>query len=187
MMRIALTGGIACGKSLAAKFMNEHGIETLDADDIVHEIIPDPAERKRIAAEVFANPEARRALEARIHPLVRERFAAWFAEERPASAPLRIAIIPLLYETGWERDFDFVGCIVSSREEQISRMVQTRGYSIAEAEGRLAAQMPPEEKAARADFVISNGASSEELRRQVLLFIQEAQNRSKTLPTCKEE
>ena len=56
-MRIALTGGIACGKSLVAKFLNDFGVETIDADDVVHELIPDPAERKRIAAEVFADPE----------------------------------------------------------------------------------------------------------------------------------
>ena len=64
-MRIALTGGIACGKSLVAKFLNELGVETIDADDIVHELIPDPAERKRLAAEVFADPAKRKALEAR--------------------------------------------------------------------------------------------------------------------------
>ena len=76
-MRIALTGGIACGKSLVAKFLNELGVETIDADDIVHELIPDPAERKRIAAEVFADPAKRRALEARLHPLVKERIEGW--------------------------------------------------------------------------------------------------------------
>ena len=72
--RIALTGGIACGKSLVARYLNELGVETIDADDIVHELIPDPAERRRIAAEVFADPEKRRALEARIHPLVKKRI-----------------------------------------------------------------------------------------------------------------
>ena len=60
-MKIALTGGIACGKSLLSKFLNELGVETIDADDVVHELIPDPAERRRIAAEVFADPEKRRA------------------------------------------------------------------------------------------------------------------------------
>ena len=55
--RIALTGGIACGKSLVARYLNELGVETIDADDVVHELIPDPVERRRIAAEVFADPE----------------------------------------------------------------------------------------------------------------------------------
>ena len=70
-MKVALTGGIACGKSLLSNFLRELGVETIDADDVVHELIPDPAERRRIAAEVFADPEKRRALEAKIHPLVR--------------------------------------------------------------------------------------------------------------------
>lgn len=175
MKRIALTGGIACGKSLAAEFLNELGVETLDADDIVHEIIPDAAERRRIAAEVFADPGKRRALEKRIHPLVRERISAWFAEAGPGS-PLRVAVIPLLYETGWEKDFDFVGCIVSPREKQLARMTETRGYTLSEAQSRLAAQMPTEEKAALADFVIRNDSSPDDLRRQVGFFIQVAKS-----------
>ena len=64
-MKVALTGGIACGKSLLSNFLRELGVETIDADDVVHELIPDPAERRRIAAEVFADPEKRRALEAK--------------------------------------------------------------------------------------------------------------------------
>ena len=109
-MRIALTGGIACGKSLVAKFLNELGVETIDADDIVHELIPDPAERKRIAAEVFGNEAKRRELEARLHPLVKERIEGFLNGEaasrrfsgkavssvrsgEDAASPLRLAII----------------------------------------------------------------------------------------------
>ena len=81
-MRVALTGGIACGKSLVAKFLNELGVETIDADDIVHELIPDPAERKRIAAEVFGNEAKRKELEARLHPLVKERIERFLDVDR---------------------------------------------------------------------------------------------------------
>ena len=79
-MKVALTGGIACGKSLLSLFLNELGVETLDADDIVHELLPDPAERRRIAAEVFADPEKRKALEAKLHPLVKARIDEWLAD-----------------------------------------------------------------------------------------------------------
>ena len=92
-MRIALTGGIACGKSLLAHYLNELGAETLDADDIVHEIIP-ADERRRIADEIFRDPSKRNELEARIHPLVRERLAE-FAQK---SGGIKIEIIPLLFE-----------------------------------------------------------------------------------------
>ena len=97
-MRIALTGGIACGKSLVAKFLNELGVETIDADDIVHELIPDPAERRRIAAEVFGNETKRKELEARLHPLVKERIETFLCSPSPHTfTSHRIAVIPLLY------------------------------------------------------------------------------------------
>ena len=185
-MKVALTGGIACGKSLLSNFLRELGVETIDADDVVHELIPDPAERRRIAAEVFADPEKRRALEAKIHPLVKERIDQWFDRTNGTDAtngtdrtngtgacpdgpgglggPVRVAIIPLLFEAHWEKNFDIICCVVSSRAKQIERMMTTRGMTLAEAEARLAAQMPVEEKARRSQYVIHNDGTAEELR-----------------------
>ena len=125
-MRIALTGGIACGKSLFAKFLRELGVQALDADDIVHELIP-VEERRRLAPIVFADPVARKALEARIHPLVRERIDSWFAAPNPV---LKLAIIPLLFECKWDGDYDIICCIASSRENQISRMMSTTSCGV---------------------------------------------------------
>ena len=170
MKRIALTGGIACGKSLAARYLNELGVETIDADDVAHELIPDPAERRRIAAEVFADPEKRRALEARLHPLIRECIDAFF---RAASSPssVRVAVVPLLFETHWDRDYDIICAVVSGPEAQISRMTANRGYSREEAEGRMAAQIPVSEKAARSHYVIRNEGSEQDLRVEVEKFV----------------
>ena len=252
-MRIALTGGIACGKSLVAKFLNELGVETIDADDIVHELIPDPAERKRIAAEVFGNEAKRRELEAKLHPLVKERINRRIVEssnrrivegtessnrpnrriveeaessnranrrivessessnrrivessnranrrivesgegvseedvdrERSSTSAIRrfdesedstispIAVIPLLFETHWDADYDIICCVRSARETQVVRMMETRGYTREEAEARLAAQMPVEEKAAKSHYVIDNNGSSEELKLKVAEFV----------------
>ena len=197
-VRIALTGGIACGKSLVAKFLNELGVETIDADDIVHELIPDPAERKRLAAEVFGNEAKRKELEARLHPLVRERIEGFLDVDRidkgvsvdrdnvdsristPVDAhrclsipnrTLRLAIIPLLFEARWEENFDIICCVRSARATQVARMMETRGYTREEAESRLAAQMPVEEKAAKSHYVIQNNGTSEELRSEVAKFI----------------
>ena len=188
-MRIALTGGIACGKSLVAKFLNELGVETIDADDIVHELIPDPAERRRIAAEVFGNEAKRKELEARIHPMVKERIAMWLAVpsasrrlasagggdyragRRDADGTVKIAIIPLLFETHWDADYDIICCVHSARAAQVVRMMETRGYTREEAEARLAAQMPVEEKAAKSHYVIDNNGSAEELKLQVAEFV----------------
>ena len=197
-MKIALTGGIACGKSLVAKFLNELGVETIDADDIVHELIPDPAERKRLAAEVFGNEAKRKELEARLHPLVKGRIEGFLDVDRidrgigidsdnidsristPVDAcrclsmpnqHLRLAIIPLLFETHWDSDYDIICCIRSARATQVARMMETRGYTREEAEARLAAQMPVEEKAAKSHYVINNNGSSEDLREKVQQFV----------------
>ena len=170
--------------------MNELGVETLDADDVVHELLPDPEERRRIAAEVFSDPEKRRALEAKIHPVVKEKIDQWFegAGDRSWSSELelegrgqgsgvsgsgvKIAIIPLLFEAHWEKNFDIICCVVSSREKQIERMMTTRGMTRAEAEARLAAQMPVEEKAKRSHYVIHNDGTAEELKVQAAAFLK---------------
>ena len=202
-MKIALTGGIACGKSLLSQFLNELGVETLDADDVVHEIMPDPAERRRIAAEVFADPAKRKELEAKIHPIVKERIDEWLengtggtsgtsgtgaspsSHTGPASphaknsynpsicqsVNLKIAVIPLLFEVHWEKNFDIISCVVSKRESQIDRMVTTRLMTRAEAEARLEAQLPVEEKAKRSHYVIHNDGSPEELKAKAKAFV----------------
>ena len=201
--RIALTGGIACGKSLVAKFLNEFGVETIDADDIVHELMPDPAARKRLAAEVFGNEAKRKELEARIHPLVKARIAGFLAgggedvrrETGDANGEdfrretgdgvvsrlkskvllksnvLKVAIIPLLFETHWDAEYDIICCVSSERDLQVSRMMTTRGYTREEAEARLKAQMPVEEKAAKSHYVIENNGSAEELEFKVAQFV----------------
>ena len=191
--RIALTGGIACGKSLVARYLNELGVETIDADDIVHELIPDPAERRRIAAEVFADPEKRRALEARIHPLVKKRINEFLGGELKIEngkcriesevAPpkfsilhsqffIRVAVVPLLFEVQWDGEYDIICCVRSTRATQVARMTETRGYSREEAEARLAAQLPVEEKAARSHYVIDNDGTPAELRENVARFVK---------------
>ena len=180
MAKVALTGGIACGKSLLSRFLNELGVETIDADDVVHELLPDPAERKRIAAEVFADPAKRRALEARLHPLVKERISGFLSPgssliTHPSS--LRLAVIPLLFEVHWDAEYDIICCISSSLENQISRMMTTRGYTRAEAEARLAAQMPVAEKAAKSHYVITNDGSADDLRIQASEFVSWLKNR----------
>ena len=77
---------------------------------------------------------------------------------------IKIAIIPLLFEAHWEKNFDIICCVASTRESQIERMTATRGMTLAEAEARLAAQMPVEEKARRSHYVIHNDGTVDELR-----------------------
>ena len=168
MKRIALTGGIACGKSLVATYLNEFGIETIDADDVVHRLVPED-ERRRLAKIVFRDAAARKELEAKLHPLVKAEIAA-FLESRggcPAAA-----VIPLLFETHWDGEYDIICCVASTEENQISRMMTKRGYSREEAEARLAAQMPVAEKAAKSHYVIHNDAAASDLREETLKFAE---------------
>ena len=180
-MKIALTGGIACGKSLFAKFLRELGIQILDADDVVHELeapggaaVPSIAarfgqeviasdggvDRAALATRVFADPAARADLESILFPLVRSYLGRAVAP-RP---PITVHIIPLLFESHWETDYDILLCIASPVDLQIARMMTSRGYSRAHAEARLAAQWPVAEKAARCHYTVMNDSTPEHLR-----------------------
>ena len=191
-MKIALTGGIACGKSLFAKFLRELGIHVIDADDVVHELeAPGGAavpaivsrfgsdvlaadggiDRPVLAARVFADPAARADLESIVFPLVR--VALGQRASRPLHSDkghlahctsLTIHIIPLLFESHWETDYDILICIASPVDQQIDRMMMTRGYSRAHAEARLAAQWPVSEKAARCHYTVMNDSTPDHLR-----------------------
>lgn len=190
-MKIALTGGIACGKSLVAKFFNELGVQTLDADDVVHELeAPDGAavpaivarfgaevlapdggiDRRKLADIVFAGGAcscatvARRDLEAILHPLVRRRLLDFINSQH---INIKLSIIPLLFESHFESDYDTILCVSSTEDRQIDRMMRTRGYTREQAEARLAAQMPLAEKAARADWTIHNDSTIEDLKAEV--------------------
>ncbi len=211
-MRIALTGGIACGKSTLAKFLRELGIRLLDADDVVHELeapggaaVPaivarfgagvlaadGSVDRPKLAGIVFADAAARRDLEAILFPLVRSRLRAFTSEAArrgrppstvpapPSTVPLYIAIIPLLFESHWEGDYDIILAITSPLECQIHRMMRTRGYSRVQAEARLAAQMPVAEKAARADFVVVNDSTHEHLKDEARRLVAWLKERAK--------
>ncbi|MGN0853564.1 MAG: dephospho-CoA kinase [Kiritimatiellia bacterium] len=191
--RIALTGGIACGKSLFAKFLSELGIRLLDADDVVHELeapggaavapiraafgdgVLDAAggiDRRKLAEVVFADGDARRRLEDILFPLVRRRLNDFSGQ----GGGLRIAVIPLLFESHWESDYDIILCISSSRAEQVRRMMATRSYTRRQAEARLAAQMPVEEKVKRAHLAIRNDTTPDNLRseaRRVYAWLNE--------------
>lgn len=202
-MKVCITGGIASGKSLLSHYLNDLGVVTVDADDIVHELIPQE-ERERLRKVVFKNPEARKELEARIHPLVRRKILSAIEGVRsqesgfrsqesvltnnssspfpvpPSPFPLPpIAVIPLLFEVQWEKDYDIIICILSSREKQIERMTSLRGYTREEAEARLAAQMDPAIKAAKSDYVILNDSTDEDLKAEARKLVDYLVSRSK--------
>lgn len=184
VMRVAITGGIACGKSLFSQSLQQLGMEMLDADDVVHslevpggEAVPElvrlfgeavldckgGVNRRLLAELVFADADARRRLNAVIHPLVRRRLSDWMAASGGA---LRGATIPLLFEVGWAKDWDVVICLVSSEALQLERLMRDRGLAEEQARRRIAAQMPVTEKAALAHLVVHNDGDAETLARE---------------------
>jgi dephospho-CoA kinase len=181
---VGLTGGIASGKTTFAGALRAHGVPVVDADALsraavapgtpaLAEIVrvfgtgvlaPDGAlDRKRVAAIVFADPAARRRLEAVIHPAVRAAMAAETARLAAEGHALAFYDTPLLYEVGLEALLDSVVVVWAPLHVQRERLVLRDGLTPDEADARLAAQLPLDEKAARADFVVDNGGPPEAL------------------------
>lgn len=185
-MRVGLTGGVASGKSSVAALMAELGAVVIDADRLAREVVsrgtPGLAavvaefgeqlldeqgelDRPALGAVVFADSAARRRLEAIVHPLVRARAAELEAAAGPDG--LVVHDIPLLVETGQAGSFDAVVVVDVPVETQLARMTQLRGMSLEDAQARVAAQATREERLAAATYVVDNGGTWDDLRRQV--------------------
>jgi dephospho-CoA kinase len=188
MIKVALTGGIATGKSYVLGRFRALGVAVLDADELAHGVTAAGTEasdaiaqrfgrdmldasgavdRRKLGRIVFADASSRRDLEAIVHPAVYRAIAAALRGlERLGDTSLVVIDIPLLYETGRQGDFDAVIATVCSEATQVARLVG-RGMTEAEARQRMAAQMPAEEKASRADLTIRTDGSFEETDRAV--------------------
>lgn len=188
MLRVALTGGVASGKSHVRRRLEALGLETIDADTLVHEALrpgtratiaiaqrfgreviasDGSVDRRRLGDRVFADDEARRELEQLLHPSVYEAITEWFSARSRAGSRVGVADIPLLYETGHERDFDAVIVSACAPEEQVRRVMARDALSLDAARQRIAAQMPIDDKVKRADFVIWTSGTLEDTDRQV--------------------
>ncbi|MGE0463607.1 MAG: dephospho-CoA kinase [Vicinamibacterales bacterium] len=179
MLRVALTGGIATGKSYVARRMRAAGVPIIDADVLAREAVapgtpglqaiverfgagvlaPEGAlDRTRLAGIVFADPLARQALEAIVHPAVRAAIDRFFTS-LPAATPFAVADIPLLFETNRAGEYDIVVVAACPPEMQVARVMARDGVSREAALQRLAAQLPIAEKVSRADYVIDTSGS----------------------------
>jgi len=185
MVRVGLTGGIASGKSLVAAELAARGAIIIDADVLAREVVEPgtPAlaaiverfgpqilsdgqlDRSRLAEMVFADPVARRDLERIVHPAVRARAAELERAADPAAVVVHV--IPLLVETGQQEDFDVVVTVDVDHETQIRRLMARNGFSLADAESRIAAQASREARLAASDVVVDNTADVDLLRAQI--------------------
>jgi dephospho-CoA kinase len=179
-LKIGLTGGIAAGKSEALKAFARLGAATLSSDAVVHELLEgDPlrarleerwgsevvvdgrVNRAKIGEVVFADPEELTWLESQIHPLVRERTAEWLTS-LPADTEVAVVEVPLMFEVGSDTVFDATVSILTADEVRRERAA-ARGHALVDE--REARQLTQTEKAERADHVIENDGSVEDLER----------------------
>ncbi len=179
-----LTGGIGSGKSEVARRLRERGLPVLNADQLARlavvpgspglarvvaefgdEVLTASGEldRARLAQRVFSNSDARRALDAIVHPIVRELAATHFAALEEQSEPLACYEVPLLYEVGLDKTYTPVVVVSAPPDLLRSRLATRDGLSAAQMDARIAAQMPLDEKVRRADYVIENDGSLAEL------------------------
>ena len=179
MKIIGLTGGIACGKSTVSKVLRTLGAAIIDADALAHELaqpkqpifnvyVDGTLDRAAVARRVFADPVVRAEVDAVTHPLIRTA-----AEERLRAAELeqkRAAVldVPLLFEAGWDTLADETWVVALPEEEQMARLLaRDKTMCESDARARIAAQMPLREKCERADVVIDNSGTKEEVREYI--------------------
>ncbi|MFT4164509.1 MAG: dephospho-CoA kinase [Microlunatus sp.] len=186
MLRVGLTGGIASGKTTVSDALREHGAVVIDADVLAREVVepgtPGLAavverfgteiltadghlERAALGRLVFADDQARRDLEAIIHPAVRARAAQLEAAAAPDAVVVHV--IPLLVETGQHDDFDVLVVVDAEPDHQLDRLQQRNSLDFEAAQARIAAQAERHERLAVADIILDNTTDREHLGQQI--------------------
>lgn len=192
---LGLTGGIACGKTTAARYLHDLGVPVLDADAVSHSLtaengealpaireafgdsvfIGEQLDRRALGKIVFSDADKRRILEEILHPMIIENMKR---ETEALGAPIVVWDVPLLYEVGMDAECDEVWCCYVSETEQASRVMQRDGLSREEALARMNSQMPLKEKCQRATHTIHTGGSLAETRRRVRGLLNELRRRN---------
>jgi dephospho-CoA kinase len=196
MLRVAVTGGIACGKSLVIAYLRSQGFAVCDADDIAHRtmapggtvydavvesfgsnIVDDTGQinRDRLSAIVFSDPRQLTRLNELVHPVVRQEIGDWLSKQTSGVAAAFVEV-PLLFEAGMAEGWDAIICVGCSDEVEKQRM-RDRGLCEEDIEKRLSAQLPLQEKQNRSDFVIWNDGSRDELEQQISGVLKTIQER----------
>ncbi|HYE47357.1 MAG TPA: dephospho-CoA kinase [Caulobacter sp.] len=186
MILVGLTGSIGMGKSTTGKLFEAEGVPVYDADAAVHrlyakggaavepleqefgDVIVDGAvDRERLSKKVLGDPAALKRLEAIVHPLVGASRTGFFQDAIGAGADIVVLDIPLLFETGGEKNVRAVVVVSAPAEMQRERVLARPGMTVEKFEAILARQVPDAEKRARADFVIDTGQGLDHARDQV--------------------
>jgi dephospho-CoA kinase len=202
MLLVGLTGGIGSGKSTVARLLERRGAVVFDADALAREAVEPGTpghdavverfganvlapggelDREALASIVFADPAARRDLEAIVHPEVRRLFAEGCDAYRDTD---RVVVFsaPLLVETGMHTAFEVLVLVSTPVEAQIERLLLDRAMSEEQVRARIDAQAPLTEKAAVADVIVDNAGNLEDLEAQVDRLWDELRTRAAAMP-----
>lgn len=185
---VGLTGNIACGKSSLGIILEKLGIPVLDSDLVVHELYKSDKEvqkkllenfgsldRKKIGKEIFGDSREakakRKILEDIIHPAVDREFRSWVKKHK--NEILLVNLVPLLFEAGLEHRYDLTICLTCKEENQIQRLKnRDKALNEKEIKQRIQSQMPQKIKAQKANYLISNDGTLEELEEKVKKLLQ---------------
>ncbi len=188
MVRFAVTGGIASGKSLVGSFLREAGVAVCEADELAHEVMRPGGEayeevvrsfggsilggngeidREKLGAVVFGDEDSRKRLNAATHPVVAMRWGKWLEARETEGTAVAAVIVPLLHESGLAQGWDGVVCVVSPPALRMKRLMK-RGIGEADAHARIGAQWSDSRKAELSDYVIENDGGIELLRERTL-------------------
>jgi dephospho-CoA kinase len=182
---IGLTGGIASGKSTVANLLAALGADTIDADQVAREVVEvgstglssvvaefgeeilsatGELDREKLGAIIFSDPDRRLKLESILHPLIKTRTTQLIAESKKAVV---VYAVPLLVEANVDYPFEMIVTVEAGVENQIERLVKSRGLTADQARERIQAQASRQEREARADAVIDSSGTHEQLAAQV--------------------
>lgn len=192
-MVVGLIGGIGSGKSSVAAVLHRYGGRIIDADQIGHQVLREPevrqaiadrwgpdlldtdgsVNRRKLATIVFASPGERQALEALVHPRIGQSIRQQ-VDQLAADPACRFIVLDaaIMLEAGWSGACDRLIFVESSRQERFDRVARQRGWSEQQLLEREQAQLPLSEKASRADHVLSNNGSLEQLEQQVVQLLR---------------
>ena len=186
MIKIAITGNIAAGKSVVENIINNLSYPVIDTDKIVHDLFrnsqdlniqiretfenydiytDDLIDRKKLAKVVFADRKLLKKLEEITHPFIIDEVLKFF--ERTQNEKFAFVSVPLLYEVNWGYLFDKVIMVAADNEIRLQRLMNRRKLSREDAQKRMNAQIPQEEKIKFADFVIYNNTNYIDLNSQI--------------------